>query len=141
MPTPQDLMPQIVARLGRDANEDNLVLWVCEETGLDLSAAQTLINDAKVYHAGKIRRRRAPVRLALGGLILIAGIILTIYPLYTLVMQARQLQLTVGQALTLGLGQFLDPGFTTALTLGVAMMVGSGLALGEELAHVSEKET
>jgi len=27
------------------------------------------------------------------------------------------------------------------LTLGVAMMVGSGLALGEELAHVSEKET
>ena len=140
MPTPQDLMPQIVARLGRDANEDSLVLWVCEETGLDWSAAQALINDAKVYHADKIRRRRAPARLALGGLALTAGIILTIYPFYTLVMQARQLQLTVGQALTLGLGQLLDPGFLTMLTLGVAMMVGSGLALGEELAHVSEKE-
>ncbi|HNT53441.1 MAG TPA: hypothetical protein PKG95_01945 [Anaerolineaceae bacterium] len=135
MPDPQDLIPRIVARLGRDADEDDLVLWVCDQTGLDWTAAQALINDAKTYHGREINRRRTPVRLTLGGLVFVAGIGLTVYPLYTLVIQVNRLRLSGDQALAVGLVQLLDPGFLTMLGLGVAMMVGSGLALGEQLVH------
>ncbi|HNT53442.1 MAG TPA: hypothetical protein PKG95_01950 [Anaerolineaceae bacterium] len=83
--TPQEkgraLTRQIIVRLGRNVDEDDLVLWVCDQTGLDWPAAHSLVENIKLDHYREIGRRRKPLLVALQILITIIGVILTVTPL------------------------------------------------------------
>ncbi len=72
---------EILSRLGRRGSEDYLVLWVCNQTGLQWDAAQSLVDNVRLEHYPEIDRRRKPLLVALQVLIIVIGVILSVAPL------------------------------------------------------------
>ena len=77
----ESVTAEILSRLGRRGSEDDLVLWVCNQTGLQWDAAQNLVDNVRLEHYQEIDRRRKPLLVALQVLIIVIGVALSVAPL------------------------------------------------------------
>ena len=73
---PEELDAWIEDQLVSHASRDDIILEVCNRTGMDWNHAEARVQAVELYRAEQIRRRRSPLWILLGVAIMIGGIVL-----------------------------------------------------------------
>ena len=131
---PEELDAWIVDQLVIHSSRDDIILEVCNRTGMDWNHAEARVQAVELYRAEQIRRRRSPLWILLGVAIMIGGIVLIGISVWSVIEVARGLQASGVDALTAVVESiFLNAQIILIFLLGVGMLVGGGYGLGEAL--------
>jgi hypothetical protein len=76
---------EIIQKLARQVDEDDLILAICEKQQVSWNEAKALIEEIKAEHEETILVRQMPVKILIAFLTLAAGLILVILPTLFLV--------------------------------------------------------
>jgi hypothetical protein len=80
----EKLHEYILSRLSGDAPEDDIILSICEHTGLDWQSVRALVDEVKADHEPEIEMRRFPL-MGLVSIVFVAlGLILAFGPVFYL---------------------------------------------------------
>jgi hypothetical protein len=90
------LHDDIIAKISRHVDEDDLILEVCQRQGVSWNEAKTLIAEINAEHVDTIASRQLPLKTLIAFTTLAAGLILVILPTLFLV---DLLKMIVGTAL------------------------------------------
>jgi hypothetical protein len=113
----------IVEELASHRSRNDMLMVLCRELDIDWEQAQQLVKDVEDYHGQMIARRQSPFLMALGGVIILAGLALTIDAILYF-WDVLQLQ-TLRQLFNLQFSYVMAGSFIT----GLAMMTGGAIGL------------
>lgn len=75
----QELTDFVIRELGQHASRDEILYALCQKSGMMWSQAETFLRDVESNHRQKISRRRAPVLVVVGIVLLVVGVALFFY--------------------------------------------------------------
>lgn len=144
----EKLHEYILSRLSGDAPEDDIILSICEHTGLDWQSVHALVDEVKSDHQPEIEKRQFPLLGLLSIVFVVLGLILVLGPVFYLwsilgitgvFMDAisGQNNVDVGTVLYLIRGRcalmswFELPSILFAMMTGVAVIIVNIKTLGE----------
>jgi len=69
----------IISKLGRQSSRNEIIIAICEKSGLDWTEAERLIQQVEEEHHRSIAIRQTPVLIVISGLTIIGGVSLLGY--------------------------------------------------------------
>ena len=127
-----ELTAYILERLSSMANTDDLVLDICQKTGLHWNEAEAWVETLKVQHESEISRRQSPLLVTLAVVIFLGGAEIASAAGYFLYETALDALHTDDSLARLDLFLYLFRAAPDIISIGVfggAMMAGSSLGL------------
>jgi hypothetical protein len=80
----EQLHEYILSRLSGDVLEDDIILSVCEQTGMDWQSVRALVDEVKSDHEPEIELRQFPVMGLVSIVFMVLGLILLLGPVFYL---------------------------------------------------------
>ncbi len=126
----------VVRELARGQDRDDVITQLCERTGQRWPEVEAFVRSVEFTEAPRITRRQTPALLLILIPTLIAGLGITAWASYVLILDARMYDQQFGNALPIGLFALAAQHWQTAwiILTGMAMIAGSGIGLGQIIA-------
>ncbi|HLC34548.1 MAG TPA: hypothetical protein VJJ70_06080 [Anaerolineales bacterium] len=131
----------VVRELAHGQDRNQVIAQLCERTGLRWPEVEAFVQSIEFSEAPVITRRQVPTLLLIIVPTLIAGLVVTAWASYVLVLDARMYDQQFGGALPLGLFALAALHWQTACVIltGMAMITGSGIGLGQIIASYNSR--
>lgn len=131
----QDLTQYIIDNLSKSQDQNDLILEICNRTGMNWPNAQALVEKVRSDNSGTIARRQAPFLTSIALILFVAGAGMMVYEGFTLAETIGLFLRNGNDPLSLmGLLVFVfssAPGTIGILILGLAMVLGSLIGMSE----------
>jgi hypothetical protein len=126
----------VVAELARGEDRGDVILQVCERAGCKWPEAEDFVRHIESTDASRITRRQTPALLLIIVPTLIGGVALTLGAGYVLLQDLLLYDRELGGQLAIGLLAVASQHAQTlyGILIGLAMIVGSGVGLGQIIA-------
>jgi len=131
----------VVRELAHGQDRNQVIAQLCERTGQRWPEVEAFVLSIESTEAPRITRRQIPTLLLILVPTLIAGLGLTAWATYVLILDARMYDQQFGGALPLGLFALAAQHWQTlwVILTGMAMIAGSGVGLGQIIASYNSR--
>jgi hypothetical protein len=124
-----ELNDRIIRRLAAAASVSDIVMEVCERTGLSWREAEALVERVRVGRSEEVARRQLPILLPLAALSMIGGVVLLLGAVYPAISPWLAGVAGGGAAQAIGDGltstfSWVEPSTIQMIFLGAALLVG-----------------